>query len=326
MSMEYKHQLLKEIEEGLGQVLTVNSMEVVMGVIASKLDGYDLESISTPEDLGDDMLKAFLDAKTIEGRSPKTVERYRYILTQMLREVKAPIRQISVFHLRSYLMKERTRGVSDRSLEGMRSVFSSFFNWLQRENLITINPCANLGPIKCQKQVKVPYSDVDVEKLKDACHSIRDKALICFLLTTGCRISEVVGLNREDLDLRSLRCKVLGKGNKERVVYFDNVTALHLRQYMETRTDDLPALFIGKGTERIHPGGVRFMLNTVADEAGVEHVHPHRFRRTLATNLIGHGMPIQEVARILGHDKLDTTMQYVYLNDADVQNSYRKYS
>ena len=167
---------------------------------------------------------------------------------------------------------------------------------------------------------------MDIERLKAACHTLRDKALVCFLLSTGCRISEVTSLNREDVDLRTMRCKVLGKGAKERIVYFDMVATMHLRAYLETRNDDHPALFVGKGTERLKPGGVRLMLNETAKRAGVEHVHPHRFRRTLATNLIAHGMPIQEVARILGHDKLDTTMGYVYLDDRDIQSSYRKYS
>ena len=326
MSMESKHRLLKDIEQRIGDTITANSMDSVMGMIAGELDHFDVESIQQPEDMGMDMLKAYLDAKLIEGRSENTIERYRYAIVNMLNAVQCPIRQISVFHLRSYLMRERERGLSDQSLEGMRSVFSAFFNWLQRENLIRVNPCSNLGPIKCAKKVRIPYSEIDIEKLKSACSCIRDKAIITFLLTTGCRISEVVGLNRDDVDLRSMSCKVLGKGNKERMVYFDSVATMYIRGYLLSRIDNKPALFIGKGTERMTPGGVRRMLNTVAEIAGVDHVHPHRFRRTLATNLIAHGMPIQEVARILGHDKLDTTMKYVYLDDQDVQNSYRRYS
>lgn len=325
MSIQSKQQFLKGLEDRFSDVLTVHTMDKILGMVANELDKYDVELVAQSEDMGMDMLKAYLDAKIIEGRSAKTIERYRYAIVNLLDATRVPIRQISVFHLRAYLMKERERGISDSTLEGMRSVYSAFFNWLQRESMIQVNPAANLGPIKSVKQVKTPYSDVDIERLKAACGNLRDKAIICFLLTTGCRISEVVGLDRDAIDLRNLRCTVLGKGSKERVVYFDTVAALHLKSYLDTRKDGHPALFIGKGTERLKPGGVRLMLNQVADKAGVDHVHPHRFRRTLATNLISHGMPIQEVARILGHDKLDTTMKYVYLNDSDVQNSYRKY-
>ena len=326
MSIQSKQHFLKSLEERFADVLTIRESETILGMITAELDRYDMELVAQDEPLGMDLLKAYLDAKVIEGRSAKTIERYRYTIVNLLETTKVPIRQITVFHLRGYLMRERERGVSDSTLEGMRSVFSAFFNWLQRESMIQLNPCANLGPIKSVKQVKGPYSDVDIERLKAACHTLRDKAIVCFLLTTGCRISEVVGLNREDVDLRTMRCKVLGKGNKERIAYFDTITALHLRTYLESRTDDHPALFVGKGTDRLKPGGVRLMLNEIAKRAGVDHVHPHRFRRTLATTLIAHGMPIQEVARILGHDKLDTTMGYVYLDDRDVQNSYRKYS
>jgi site-specific recombinase XerD len=162
--------------------------------------------------------------------------------------------------------------------------------------------------------------------MKFCCHSIRDRALIAFLMATGCRISEVTQLNREDVDLSRLECTVLGKGNKERTVYFDGVTAALIRTYMEQRKDSSPALFAGRGTDRITPHGVRKMLKVLANGANVDHVHPHKFRRTLATNLIRHGMQIQEVAAILGHDKLDTTMQYVVLDKSDVAHSYRKYA
>ena len=145
-------------------------------------------------------------------------------------------------------------------------------------------------------------------------------------MSTGCRISEMTQLNRNDIDLTNLECTVLGKGNKERTVYLDPVAAMLIRDYLNERIDDYPALFIGKGTDRISPHGVRFMLNKVAEKSSVDHVHPHKFRRTLATNLIRHGMPIQEVASILGHDKLDTTMQYVVLDKTEVKHSYMKYA
>ena len=274
----------------------------------------------------DDLLRAFLDAKRLEGRSEKTIYGYRRIIERMLESVKVPTYEISIYNLRSYLMQERNRGISDVTLEGNRNVFSSFFGWLYKEKLIQDNPCANLGPIKHIKKIRVPFSEVEIEMLKEACKTARDKALISFLLATGCRISEVCNLNRDDIDYQNLECTVLGKGNKERTVFLDDITAMLLKRYLAERTDDMPALFIGKGTERLAPGGVRFRLNEIADRAGVQNVHPHRFRRTLATNLIDRGMSIQEVASILGHENINTTMTYVYINKENVKNAYRKYA
>ena len=323
--LESKIELMSRIEEGLSEVLTVSNLNQVMSIIANELGNCNVE-MRNGNEVEMDMLNAYLDAKSIEGRSKKTIERYRYIINKMMNTVKVPTRRITVFHLRSYLMSEKQRGVSDNTLAGYRDIFCAYFNWLQRESLIDTNPTTNLGSIKCAKQVNAPFSDVEIERLKASCGCSRDKAIICFLLTTGCRISEAVGLNRDDIDIKNMQCKVLGKGNKERMVYFDNITTMYLKKYLSSRNDLSPALFVGKGTNRMTPGGVRKMLNQVAEIAKVDHVHPHRFRRTLATNLINRGMSIQEVARILGHDKLDTTMRYVYINDRDVQMAYRKYS
>jgi site-specific recombinase XerD len=183
-----------------------------------------------------------------------------------------------------------------------------------------------VGAIKCAKKIRLPYSAEDIERLKETCGTIRDKAIISFLLSTGCRVSEVCALNREDIDINSLECKVLGKGNKERTVYFDKVTAMLLNRYILTRDDISPALFIGKGSKRLTAQGMRYMLKKVSEKANVENVHPHRFRRTLATNLIDRGMPIQEVVAVLGHDRIDTTTDYIYIEKENVKSAYRKYA
>ena len=274
----------------------------------------------------DELLDAYISAKTIEGRSPKTLDRYKYIITKMMKSINIPVRKISVFHIRTYLTKEKQRGLSDRTLEGTREVLSAFFGWLHREGLINSNPISNLGTIKYAKVTRLPYTQVDIEKLKESCNNDRDRAIISFLLSSGCRISEVCALNRTDIDFDNKQCTVLGKGNKERIVYIDDITVLHLKRYLNNREDEYEALFIGKNTKRLQPGGIRYMLKKVANRAEVSNTHPHRFRRTLATSLIDHGMPIQEVAIILGHDKLDTTMGYVYTDNKNVKNSYEKYT
>lgn len=326
MALEAKATLLNEIERDLASELPVTVLSKVLSTLSNHLSEYDLSCIDRRISDSDDLLQAFLSARTVEGKSPKTIDRYGYIIKRMMQSVRTSTRSITVYHLRKYLADEKARGISDRTLEGYRQVFSSYFNWLQRENLIETNPCANLGAIKYAKKVKDIYSDVDLEKMKFGCKTLRDRAIIAFLGATACRISEMVALNRDDIDFANLECRVLGKGNKERTVYLDSVSAMVLQNYLNTRTDELPALFIGKRTNRLTDHGVRQMLVKLGAASNVEHVHPHKFRRTRATALIRHGMPIQEVAAILGHDKLDTSMAYVVLDKADIKASYRKYA
>lgn len=326
MSIEAKVTLLNGLEKQLSNIITAAEMSHVLAAVSDQLAGFDVSQRESYEPESNDLLDAFLAAIKTQGRSPKTVERYAYIIRRMMQAVKVPTHQITVYHLRQYLADEAARGISDRTLEGDRQVFSLYFKWLHLEGLLPKNPCANLGSIKCRKKVKQTYSDVDLEKLKYGCKTLRDRAIVNFLASTGCRVSEMTQLNRDDVDLNSLECTVLGKGNKERTLYLSSVCGMILRDYLNSRKDNYPALFIGKGSQRMTPHGVRFMLNGLAKNVGVSHVHPHKFRRTLATNLIKHGMPIQEVAAVLGHDKLDTTMEYVILNRTDVQHDYRKYA
>ena len=326
MAIEAMVTLLGELERDLSDRLTAAQLAAVMSALADRLNSYTMERLVDFAGTSDDLLMAYINALSVEGRSEKTLERYRYIITRMMESVKVPTNRITVYHLRRYLTDEKTRGISDRTLEGDRQVFSAYFNWLQRERLIENNPTANLGAIKYAKKQKDIYSDADVERMKFSCKTLRDRAIICFLQATGCRVSEVVGLNRDDVDIFNMVATVLGKGNKERTVYLDQVAAMTLQAYLEARKDNSPALFAGKGTDRLQPGAIRQMLVKLGKNAKVTHVHPHKFRRTTATNLIRHGMPIQEVAAILGHDKLDTTMQYVVLDKTAVQYSYKKYA
>ena len=327
MSIMAKVTLMNEIESQLSNILTSADMAKALALVTDVLTGYEVEQIKMDDYSGsDDLLQAYLSALQIEGRSDKTIERYRYCLKRMMDYCSVPSRKITIYHMRSYMASEKERGISDNTLEGNRQVYSAYFGWLHREGLIQVNPTANLGSIKCRKKVKTIYSEVDIELLRSHCNSIRDKAIIDFLSSTGCRISEMTQLNRDDVDYINAECKVLGKGDKERTVYLSQVACMTLKNYLKTRNDMFPALFIGKGTNRITPHGVRAMLNRLAQSIDMENVHPHKFRRTLATNLIRHGMPIQDVASILGHDKLDTTMQYVVMDKTEVKHAYQKYA
>lgn len=326
MSYEAKATFLNSIGTELTKQVTAHDLSVIMEVISTQLDRYDLTQRNYETDSNDDLLEMYLSALLVQGRSTTTIDRYRYIISKMKKAVNTPTRQITVYHLRRYLADEKQRGVCDSTLESNRQVFSSYFNWLHREGLITNNPVANLGAIKVPKKVKKIYSQIDIENLKQSTVSVRDKAIICFLLTTGCRITEMAQLNRTDIDFAKLECKVTGKGNKERIVYMDALTGMLISDYLKTRDDTIPALFIGQRKERLNPSGVRSMMRRLSNRTGVTDVHPHKFRRTMATNLIRHGMPIQEVAHLLGHDKLDTTMQYVVMDQTAVANEYRRYT
>ena len=328
MSIDARQIFVKSVHKILADKMTAAELDSAIDLISTELSHYSMERYAD-DDFGmgfNEMLDAFLSAKKVEGRSHNTIHHYGYILGRLRDDTSIPIKDYTVFTLRSWLSKEQTRGVSDRTLKGYREIFSSFFGWLYKEGLMNSNPCANVGPIKYQKKVLHPYSDIDLEYLKENCACTRDRAIISFLLSTGCRVSEVCGLNRDSIDFRNMECTVLGKGNKERTVFIDNITAMLLKRYFKERTDLSEALFIGKGSERLSTNGVRAMLNRTAQRAHVDHVHPHRFRRTLATNLIDHGMQIQDVASILGHEKLDTTMTYVYIDKNNVKNAYRKYA
>lgn len=326
MSIQAKQLLTKDIKEHFDEFLLKADSEKAIETVNTALANYDVEEVDGGYDAeSKELLTAYLQAKEIEGRSQKTLNRYSYMLEKMITGIGAPITKVTVFHVRTYLMSERKRGLSDASLEGVRSIMSAFFGWLLKEGLIKLNPMANIGTIKCQKQVKEPFSRLEIELIKQACETCRERAIVSFLQSTGCRIGEVCRLDKEDIDLQTFECKVLGKGNKERIVYFSPVTAMELERYFKERTDSDPCLFAGvKG--RLTEQGMRAFLKRIEKRCGVPNIHPHRFRRTLATNLIDRGMAIQEVAYILGHDNLNTTMKYVYIEQSNVKSAYQRYS
>ena len=326
MTVQAKQQLIGDIEDDIGEYLTAVNTKRVVKSVTDKLTDYNVELIRndfTASD--DDVLKAFIEAKTVEGRSEKTITRYSYMLEKMIAQIGKPVAKIDSFDVRSFLSEERKRGLSGRSLEGMRMIMSGFFNWATREGLINKNPMANIGAIKYKKDIKTPFSALEIEKIKRACKTARDRALVDFLTATGCRIGEVCKLTRDSVDFQNMEVLVLGKGNKERVVYLTEVAADSLRTYLDSRSDHSDQLFAGK-REMFTEQGCRALLKRLERDSGVENVHPHRFRRTLATNLINRGMALQEVAYVLGHSNINTTMTYVYIEKANVKASYQKYS
>ena len=325
MGADAKQIFIDQLVEAMAEELTVKQAGILRKAAAGILDGFRMTELRLDGD-GDDLLDVFIAAKEVQCLSQKSIDRYRIEIQKMLDFVKVPTRRITVNHLREYLADGRARGLKETTLEGQREILQGFFNWLQREALIEHNPTTNLGAIKCAKTIRKSYSKVELEKLNQCCKTLRDRAIISFLAATGCRISEMIGLDRDAVDFAALECIVHGKGNKERTVYLNEVAGMLLKEYLDNRTDDLTALFISKKKNRLTSSGVRKMLHEVAERANVENVHPHRFRRTLAMELTRHGMPVQEVAEILGHEKLDTTMKYVVRYKEDVKHDYRRYA
>ena len=326
MAIDAKVSFISMMEKEIGGIVTVEQMDQIRRNVVELLDKFAMTELKEQDLEDDDLLACYLDAMKVQNRSPLTINRYEYIIKNVMKAVKVPTRRINVYHLRNYIAKEQARGLKDSTLEGIRQVISAYFNWLQREALIEKNPTANLGAIKCEKKNKKRYTDIELAKLQISCESVRDRAILHFLSSTGCRVSEMTNLNREDVDLERLECVVHGKGNKERVVFMSDVAGETIREYLDGRKDDNEALFVGRCKERLQPGGVRFMLNALAEKAHVEHVHPHKFRRTRATELTRRGMPIQVVAKILGHEKIDTTMKYLDIDNEQMKSEFRRFA
>lgn len=317
---------LQEIE-GISETI----LDTVQDVLVVQLNQYEVLERCTdivPQDsASESALKKFIATKRIEGAAESTLQRYADENLRLIRFLQKPLFEVTTYDIRFYLSyRRKEKGVSNRTLDGMRRCYSSFFGWLYSEGMISKNPCTGLSTIKYKKQVKKPYSAAEMERLRKACQNIRDLALLDFLYCSGCRVTEVSKLDIADIDFNRMECVVLGKGNKERVVYLSEVAAMHLQEYLNNRTDDNPALFCGKGSKRLSKNGIEARLKQLGSIAGVDNVHPHRYRRTLATNLLDRGMNIQDVAQILGHADLKTTQVYCYISQKNVQTAYQKYA
>lgn len=270
----------------------------------------------------------FLSAKQVEGCSERSVNYYSSTLDNLIKNLEKPFNQIETEDLRVYLSEyQKKNNASKQTIDNIRRILSSFFTWLEDEDYILKSPVRRIHKIKTMKQVKETYSDEALEKLRDNCKTIRDLTLIDMLASTGMRVGELVKLNRVDVDFVNRECVVLGKGSKERVVYFDARTKLHLQNYLNSRTDDNEALFVSllEPHNRLEIAGVEIMLRKLGRSLEINKVHPHKFRRTLATRAIDKGMPIEQVQKLLGHQKIDTTMEYAIVDQQNVKNSHKKY-
>lgn len=273
-------------------------------------------------------LGLFISAKTVEGCSERTLRYYKTTLDKALLEISLPVPQITTDDLRSYLESYQLTGkTSQVTVDNVRRILSSFFSWLEEEDHIIKSPMRRIHKVRSCKTVKATFTDEELEEMRDSCSNARDLALIDLLSSTGMRVGELVGLDRDDIDFERRECIVLGKGNKQRVVYFDARTKVHLKNYLASRSDSNEALFVAlqNPARRLMIGGVESRLRKLGNSLSIDRVHPHKFRRTLATRAIDKGMPIEQVQRLLGHQKIDTTLMYAMVDQNNVRESHRRF-
>lgn len=324
-----KKLFMSDLEKRLNGYVPADTVRKIIADVGEELTKYEVtvngqEQGNKAESM--QLIRLYLDAIEIEGKAKSTIRRYEYELSRLVKAVDAPIDKITVYHLRQYMMAEKNRGISMSTIKDNFFVFSAFFGWLRNEGLIDHDPTSNIGQIKAVIEKEAPFSHEEIQLIKENCTNELQSAVVHFLLSTGCRISEVCSVNRSDIDYKNLKLTVTGKGDKQRTVYIDDVTALMLNRYLSTRQDIDPALFYSRKGCRFTDDGIRVMLKTIEKRSHVPNVHPHRFRHTFATALADKGMPIQEVSALLGHSKLDTTMTYVTVNQRNAEYSYRKFA
>ena len=275
-----------------------------------------------------DFLEMFLDAKKIEGCSERTLQYYKVTVAHLLSQTENSVRKVTTEEIRAYLAEyQKNSNCSNVTIDNIRRNISSFFSWLEEEDYILKSPMRRIHKIKTKTVVKSTISDEGIERLRDNCSEIRDLAIIDLLYSTGIRVGELVNLNIDDIDLEGRECIVYGKGDKERRVYFDAKAKVHLKEYIESRQDSNDALFVTLDAphDRLKISGVEIRLRQLGKRLELEKIHPHKFRRTMATRAIDKGMPIEQVQKILGHSQIDTTMQYAMVNQNNVKTSHQKY-
>lgn len=324
-----KQKLIQTVVTDMFSYLNNAQTEKLQEVLLHALWDYDISlSDGKTKEQEQDLLALFLAAKRIEGCSEKSLKYYQATTQAMLDGIGKPIKEIVTEDIRQYLTSyQRERHSSRVTIDNIRRILSSFFSWLEDEDYILKSPVRRIHKVKTASNIKETYSDETLELMRDSCSEMRDLAMIDLLASTGMRVGEMVLLNRDDVDFAERECVVFGKGDKERMVYFDARTKLHLQAYLESRSDDNPALIVSLKApfNRLSIGGVETRLRELGRQLGVHKVHPHKFRRTLATMAIDKGMPIEQLQQLLGHKRIDTTLQYAMVKQSNVKLAHRKY-
>ena len=324
-----KEKVIKEIEQKMASILNNEQKEKLKEVLLYTF--YNIEVTSIKDELVEDntdYTKMFIAAKRIEGCSERTLNYYETTIKTMVEKLSKKVNSIETEDLRNYLSEYQAKNnCSKVTIDNVRRILSSFFAWLEDEDYIMKSPVRRIHKVKATQTVKETYTDEELEEMRDACVEIRDLAMVDFLASTGVRVGELVNLDRVDIDMQERSCVVLGKGGKEREVYFDARTKIHLQNYLNSRTDNNPALFVSllRPYDRLKISGVEIRLRELGKRINIKKIHPHKFRRTMATKAIDKGMPIEQVQVLLGHRKIDTTLQYAMVNQNNVRNSHKKF-
>ena len=322
----------EDLIEQLSTRFKADDLQYIRETVTKVLAGYEVTkqgtAIAIRDDVNERLIKRYAACLSVDGKSSKTIELYVHRLRAFSDFIGKPFDEVGTYDIRFYLASQKENGVSNRTLENYRSYIASFYQWLTREDLIPKNPCDKIQPIKYKDEVKHPFSDTELDALRGACEDERKRAMVELLISSGIRVEEFSNINIFDVDLNKLSVHVReGKGSKERVTYITEVCARHLRRYLATRTDSHPALFVSlKKRDRLTTSGVRNILKGIGKKAGVDNVHPHRFRRTFATNLAKRGMDIQTIAKLMGHSNIQTTMVYVSMDESRILGEYRKHT
>lgn len=324
-----KQNLITDVIQGMLPYLNNAQSKRLQEVLQCSLVNYEVtENTGKKKSSEQDFVELFLSAKRIEGCSEKSLKYYKNTIVAMLTTLNIEVKYIITDDIRGYLTEYQKKNNSSKvTIDNIRRILSSFFSWLEDEDYILKSPVRRIHKIKTGTNIKETYSDEALELMRDNCTESRDLAMIDMLASTGMRVGEMVLLNRSDINFNERECVVFGKGNKERVVYFDARTKIHLQNYLKSRKDDNPALFVSLKSphERLEIGGVEVRLREFGKQLGLQKVHPHKFRRTLATMAIDKGMPIEQLQHLLGHRKIDTTLQYAMVKQSNVKIAHKKY-
>lgn len=327
-----RQKIAQAVMDGMKTTLTTQQQETLERVLLEVLSDYEItakSAVDTVQDNGNKgLLDAFLSAKMIEGCSEKTLHYYKQSVEKLLASVAKDVRSVTTNDIRCYLADlQSVRNLSKVTMDNLRRIFSTFFSWLEDEDYIVKSPVRRIHKVRTDTLVKEVLTDESIETLRDSCQEVRDIAMVDLLASTGMRVGELVRIDRKDVDFHERQCVVFGKGSKEREVYFNARTKIHLLKYLEQRTDDNPALFVSlsKPHSRLTIGGVEARLRNLGRSADIAKLHPHKFRRTLATMAIDKGMPIEQVQKLLGHERIDTTLHYAMVNQENVKRAHRKF-
>ena len=329
-----KEEMILTITNEMSNNLTNYQLELLKNILIIQFQNIEITVLTDEikkkeeQNTNEKFINSFLSAKEIEGCSQRTISYYKENIQRLISKLEKPIKGITTEDIRNYLSNyKETNNCGSVTIDNIRRVFSSFFAWLEDEDYIIKSPVRRIHKVKTASIIKETFTDENIEKMRDECKNIRDLSIIELLISTGMRVGELVNLNVDDLNLEDRSCVVQGKGNKQREVYFDARTKIHLMQYLNIRKDNNKALFVSKNKphQRLSISGIELIVRRLGAKTDVNRVHPHKFRRTLATMAIDKGMPIEQVQKLLGHVKIETTMHYAMVNQSNVKISHRKY-